>query len=74
MNNKKFQFKTNINCGGCVSKVTPVLDNIQGINQWNVDTESSNKLLTVVSDGMIDEQTVVDAIQKTGFKIESFSE
>ena len=30
-NNQDLQFKTNINCGGCVASVKPHLDNADGI-------------------------------------------
>jgi len=31
MENKQFQFKTNINCGGCIASVKPYLDKAEGI-------------------------------------------
>lgn len=68
-NNQNFQFKTNINCSGCVTKVTPFLDDITGINQWEVDVTSRDKVLTVKSDG-ISEQEVIEIVEKSGFKIE----
>lgn len=69
METKTFTFKTNINCGGCIAKVTPFLDEVKGISNWNVDTANKNKILTVVSDG-ISESEVIDTVQKAGFKIE----
>ena len=38
MESKNLQFKTNLNCGNCVSKVQADLDNADGICEWNVDT------------------------------------
>ncbi|MDR1504108.1 MAG: heavy-metal-associated domain-containing protein [Prevotella sp.] len=70
METKTFTFKTNINCGGCIAKVTPFLDEVKGISNWNVNTENKNKILTVVSDG-ITESEVIDTVQKAGFKIET---
>jgi hypothetical protein len=35
---EKLHFKTNINCGGCVAKVTPKLNETEGICHWSVDT------------------------------------
>ncbi|SBV92873.1 heavy-metal-associated domain-containing protein [uncultured Dysgonomonas sp.] len=70
METKTFTFKTNINCGGCIAKVTPFLDEVKGISNWNVDTANKNKVLTVVSDG-ITENEVIDTVQKAGFKIET---
>ena len=44
MENKEFQFKTNINCGGCVASVKPHLDSAEGVCEWNVDT--TNKAIS----------------------------
>ncbi len=66
---ESLKFKTNINCGGCVAKVTPALNNADGICHWNVDTNDTNKTLTVHTDG-ITEQEVLDVVEKAGFKIE----
>ncbi|MBS1666484.1 heavy-metal-associated domain-containing protein [Chitinophaga defluvii] len=68
-NNKEFQFKTNLNCGGCVSKVQSDLDNAEGICHWNVDTNNADKILTVKSEG-ITEDEVVAIVKSKGFKIE----
>lgn len=67
--NKTLKFKTNINCGGCIAKVTPFLNGAKGIGNWEVNTDNRNKVLTVVSDG-ITENEVIDVVQKAGFKIE----
>lgn len=69
MENKQFQFKTNINCGGCLASVKPHLDNADGICHWEVDTNDKNKVLTVKSEG-ITEQEIISTVQKAGFKIE----
>lgn len=65
-----FVFKTNINCGGCIAKVTPFLDNTNGIESWAVDTTNKDKLLSVTSNG-ISENEIIDTVQKAGFKIEA---
>lgn len=66
--NKKLQFKTNINCGGCVTKVTPFLNDTQGISHWEVDTTNKDKILTVQTDGITNEE-IIQKVQKAGFKI-----
>lgn len=71
-NTTNLQFKTNINCGGCVATVKPFLDKAEGIESWQVNTSDKNKILTVQADG-ITKQQVIDAVQKAGFKIESFN-
>ncbi|MBC9794696.1 heavy-metal-associated domain-containing protein [Sinomicrobium weinanense] len=68
-NNQNLKFRTNINCGGCVSSVKPHLDNAEGICHWEVDTDDKDKILTVASKG-ITEQQVIETVEKAGFKIE----
>lgn len=66
---KRIKFKTNLKCDGCISKVTPVLNNNSEIESWDVDLKSADKMLTVVGEN-INEATLVEAIEKTGFKLE----
>ena len=68
-NNHDLRCKTNVNCGGCVASVKPHLDNADGICHWDVDTTNKDKVLTVKSTGITEEQ-VIETIQKAGFKIE----
>lgn len=74
MNNtdKTLKFKTNINCGGCVAKVAPFLDDAEGISHWDTDTASKDKILSVHSEG-ITEQEVIQKVQAAGFTIESLT-
>lgn len=69
MENMNFQFKTNINCSSCLEKVTPFLNEAKGIEKWEVDTFNREKILTLKSEG-ISEQEVIEIVQKAGFKIE----
>lgn len=70
MENKELKFKTNLNCGGCVSKVRPEFDNNEGIHHWEVDTTNSDKILTVSSKG-ITEKEIITIIKSKGFNAES---
>lgn len=70
MEKNKLQFKTNINCSGCVATVKPFLDQAAGVGQWDVDTVNKDKILTVES-AEITADEVVAMVQKAGFKIES---
>jgi copper chaperone len=67
---KQYQFKTNINCSGCVAQVTPVLNNNEEIKDWNVDTANPAKVLTVQTENLNEEQ-VKELVSKAGFKAES---
>ncbi|RYY41667.1 MAG: copper chaperone [Chitinophagaceae bacterium] len=65
----KHQFKTNINCSGCLSAVTPHLNAETGIASWQVDTQNPARLLTVQTDELTAEE-VCKIVQKAGFKAE----
>ncbi|MBS1759348.1 MAG: heavy-metal-associated domain-containing protein [Bacteroidetes bacterium] len=68
MENKTFKFKTNINCGGCIKAVTPHLSKTEGIDEWNVDTNNPDKILTVQSNG-VSEEKIIETVKKAGYKI-----
>ena len=72
MENTEFQFKTNLNCGGCVSKVKADLDSADGICEWNVDTANNDKILTVKSEGITQDE-IVASVKRKGFKAEPFA-
>lgn len=62
------QFKTTINCGGCIKSVTPFLDSIPEIVHWEVDTNNHEKILTVFGD-LIDPDEVIRKVKQAGFEI-----
>jgi copper chaperone len=67
---KLYTFKTNINCSGCVSKVTPFLNALPGAFHWEVDTATREKILTVKT--QLHTQTdIMDVVRKAGFQIEA---
>ena len=70
---EKLKFKTNINCSGCVAKVTNELNETVGEGNWNVDTSNPAKPLTVKNTDKTAEQ-VAAAIRKAGFKAEIVEE
>lgn len=67
---KQYQFKTNINCGGCVAKVIPLLNANEEIKDWNVDINNPSKILTVQTDTMKEDE-IRELVSKTGFKAET---
>lgn len=69
METTKLKFKTNINCGGCIEKVTPFLNEVVGEGHWTVDTSTKDKMLTV-DDGITSADAVMASVQKAGYKIE----
>ena len=72
MENNTLKFKTNINCMGCVSKVTPELDKLTAIENWEVDIRNKDKVLTVEASSD-KESEVIAAVEKAGFKIEKIN-
>ncbi len=72
MENNTLKFKTNINCMGCVSKVTPELDKLTAIENWEVDIRNKDKVLTVEASSD-KENEVIAAVEKAGFKIEKIN-
>ena len=66
---KTIQLKTNIMCGSCIEKVTPVLNEELGEKNWQVDIKSPKKVLTVTAEN-IDEKNVINAVEKAGYKAE----
>lgn len=68
-----YQFKTNINCGGCIANVTPYLDANNQIKSWKVDTANPNKILTIETEELTPEmiQTIV---KNAGYKAESLNQ
>lgn len=63
------KFKTSINCNGCLAKVTPVLNKIEGIIEWDVDLANQDKTLTVKSND-ISAEIVIDKLKEIGFRAE----
>ncbi|MBC7383839.1 MAG: heavy-metal-associated domain-containing protein [Bacteroidia bacterium] len=63
------KFKTTINCGGCIAKVTPFLNGEKGIEKWEIDTNNADKVLTVET-ADLSAQKIIETVKKSGFKIE----
>ena len=67
-----FKFKTNINCMGCIAKVTPTLDKISEIENWEVDIRNKDKVLTVETQSL-NQNEIITAVENAGFKIEKIN-
>lgn len=66
---KTLKSKTNIKCAGCLARVSPSLNETAGEDNWEVDTKTPEKILTVVSDEL-DESSIIFAINEAGFNAE----
>ena len=63
---KTLKFKTNINCGGCIKTVTPFLNQLEEVDEWKVDTENTDKILTVEGDNFTAEE-IIKTVQNAGY-------
>lgn len=64
------KFKTNIKCGGCIANVTPHLNKLGTIENWAVDTENPDKILTVEGKPGVDSKEIIDTLEDAGYKAE----
>ena len=66
---KTIKFKTNINCNGCITKVTPFFNGAEGIEKWEVDINNPQKTLTVQTSGL-SERDIVTIVKNAGYHAE----
>ena len=66
---KILTFTSNIACNGCLSKVKPFLDELEGVVKWEVDIENPQKILTVQSNELSADQ-IQKAVIKAGYQLE----
>ncbi len=67
---KTIRFKTNIKCGGCIATVTPYLNQVEGIEKWEVDTASPDKILSVETEKVSAEE-IRNTVEQAGFRAET---
>lgn len=66
---KTLKFKTNINCNGCIAKVTTSLNQIEGIIKWDVDIVNPQKILTVETSNL-NEDEIINTLKNVGYNAE----
>ena len=62
------KFKTNINCCGCIKAVSGFINEVEGIENWEVDTQNPDKILSVEGEA-IQAERIMDAVKEAGFEI-----
>jgi len=62
-----YKFKTTMSCSGCVSKVEKLMTKENGIEKWEVDLNSDDKILTVETGTLLPEQ-ISTLLLKAGYK------
>lgn len=68
---KTFTFKTSLKCSGCVSALMPFMNELKGVQKWEIDLESENKTLHVKSDDSLGEKDIIDTVAKAGYTAET---
>lgn len=63
---KTLKFKTNINCGNCLAKVSPKLNEQSGIESWSVNLEDPERTLTVET-AKLEPEDIKKAVLRAGF-------
>ena len=70
---ESLKFKTNINCGSCVKAVTGFINDVEGVENWNVDTQNPDKILSVQGEGL-QVTNILEAVKDAGFEIVELAE
>lgn len=70
--NTVLKFKTNLMCQGCKMSITPILNNTDGIEKWELDLQQKDKQLSVYSNG-ISASEVISILQEAGYRCEEIS-
>ena len=64
------QFETNIKCAGCIAATTPNLNEAAGKDNWEVDIQDPNKILTITAKDGIEPARIIKAVESAGYKAE----
>lgn len=66
-------FKTNLTCTNDVKRITPFLNSIDGIKQWNVDLSDIDNVLRIES-SPIDAYKIKKIVAAAGFSCEELQD
>lgn len=64
-----YKYKTNINCGSCINMTKDLLNELYGENNWSVDTDNPDKILSVNKDV----EDLESQLESLGFKAEKIN-
>ncbi|MFW5915881.1 MAG: heavy-metal-associated domain-containing protein [Bacteroidota bacterium] len=67
------KFKTDLKCAGCMYAIKPYMDALEGIESWDVDLNSKDKIVKVVTKTASKEEiqeAIEDAIAEAGYSAE----
>ncbi len=64
---KTYTFKTNLKCSGCVSALMPFMNELKGVQKWDLNLEDENKTLNIETDDSLDVQEIIKTVAKAGY-------
>lgn len=64
------KFKTNIKCSACVATVTPHLNSLPDLKNWEVDTLVADKVLSAEGETAALSTQIIEVLAKAGYKAE----
>ncbi|ULQ55678.1 heavy-metal-associated domain-containing protein [Flavihumibacter rivuli] len=70
---EQLKFKTNIKCNGCLTKARPFLNETAGEDNWEVDLQDPQKVLSVIPEGDITAAEIIAAVKEAGYTAERLS-
>lgn len=66
---ENLRFKTSLKCDGCIKTIEPIMNGIDGVEEWNVDLSIPDKILEVEAGENLHEE-IIKKVSGAGFQIE----
>ena len=67
---KTYTFKTSLKCSGCVSNLMPFMNELKGVQKWDLDLASAKKTLSVDADDFLEVNDIIATVAKAGYTAE----
>ncbi|PKP29629.1 MAG: hypothetical protein CVU00_14735 [Bacteroidetes bacterium HGW-Bacteroidetes-17] len=67
---KTYTFKTSLKCSGCVSSLMPFMNELKGVQKWDLDLASEKKILTVKAEDFLEVKDIISTVAKAGYTAE----
>jgi len=67
----QLSFQTDLHCGGCVRKIEKGINQLTGIDRWEVDLQHEHRLLRIWGQE-IDAQAVQTVLENCGFEAKPY--
>jgi copper chaperone CopZ len=61
------RFKTNIHTKNELEKISTVLNNVVGLNKWELDLQDADNVLTICAGEFLPEEKIIEQIHEAGY-------